>query len=401
MRRGPAIVLVLALAASSCHRGVFRERYIVGGEIVVHDFGSKVQIYGTALLPMDDGGMLAIWSDAGGVWSVPLASSGSPMREPARVSRLEAAHIAAVHLGADCVQSGHGFALVAAPRVSATEGNASLELMLLGLDGRRSRTIRMLGKVGPYTSHVTLAGDCDGVLVGWHQGSIGDFSSRVALVDAREGVVVWEQRLSDEGASGFCPGILAGRDRFVAVWGEVRPRFRDPDKEPVPDPLMFAALDRDGGFVAGPRKLLDTFIPSMAPTPRWHRDHLAVLYKDYPIEATRDGIYMAFVDPGGGLVGEPRRIGRGDGPDHPLLLSLPEDRLATAVVRTLSFELLVGVNYLDSGGEKLSGEVQIYAHKVRFRRLSAVLRNEEILLHHVEQGLDRTRLLITTLRRSS
>jgi hypothetical protein len=93
------------------------------------------------------------------------------------------------------------------------------------------------------------------------------------------------------------------------------------------------------------------------------------------------------------------RIGRGDGPDRQLLLSLPGDTLATAVVRSLSYELLVGVNVLDREGTKLSGEVQIYAHKVHFRHLSAFLGDGEIVLQQVEQGPETTRLLVTTLAR--
>ena len=68
--------------------------------------------------------------------------------------------------------------------------------------------------------------------------------------------------------------------------------------------------------------------------------------------------------------------------------------------RGLAFELLVGVNHLDEQGHKISGELQIYAHQVRFRHLSAVQSTGQISLLHVEQGRTRTRLLLTALHAS-
>lgn len=399
MRRALAILALPAVVAA-CHGGLFEEKYVMGEERIVRDFGGKVRVYGTVLLPAGRGGVLSIWSDEEGVWSLPLSRSGSPMRDPARVSRLGAARIAGVSLEEGCAPSGARFVLVAAPRVDVTKGSAGLEVMLLGPEGRRSRTVVMDGKVGPYTTQVSVAGGCDGVLVGWHQGAIGDFSARVAFIDVDEGAVRWERRLSDEGTNGFCPGLLAGEGGFMAAWGEVRPTFRSVKDKPVPDSLVMASLDLDGGFTAGPRYLLPTFRPSVAPALQWSEDRIALAYKDYPVEAFREGLYLAFVDTEGGVEGEPRRVGRGDGPDQPVLMSMSGGRLLTAVVRSLAFELLVGVNHLDSRGEKLSGELQIYAHQVQFRHLSAVIAGRDILLHHVEQTNDGTRLLVTELHPS-
>ncbi len=397
MSRGALLALAACAAAASCHGRLYDERYTAGDETVVKDFERRVQVHGTALLPTAGGDLLSIWSDEEGVWSMMVTREGSPLGDPVRVSRHGAARISAVHLGGSCVTDGLGFALAVAPRVTVTQGNVPLEVMLLGLDGRRKRTVVLDGKVGPFSKYVNLAGDCSGVLVGWHQGSIGDFSSRLALIDVPAGKVRWETRLSDEGVNGFCPGIAMSDGRIMAAWGEVRTRFAPRDEKPRPDAIMSAVLDGEGGFLAGPRRALETFHPASTPVLAWSGDHVAMLFKDEPLDAYKEGVYLAFLDPEGGLVGEPERIGRGDGPEPPLLLTLPGDRLVTAAVRSLAFELLVGVNYLDEKGEKISGELQIYAHKVRFRHLAAFESDEEISLLHVEQGRSRTRLLLTML----
>ncbi len=395
--RGAVLALAACAAAASCHGRLFDERYTAGKETAVRDFERKVQIHGTALLPAAGGGLLSIWSDEEGVWSMMITREGSCLGEPVRVSRHGAARISAVHLGEACVADGLGFALAVAPRVTVTQGNVPLEVMLLGLDGRRRQTVVLDGKVGPFSKSVSVVGDCSGVLVGWHQGSVGDFSSRLALIDVASGKVRWETRLSDEGVNGFCPGLAMSDGRIVAAWGEVRTRFASRDEKPRPDALMSAVLDLEGGYLAGPRRVLETFHPVSTPVLEWSGERVAMLFKDEPADVYKEGVYLAFLDPEGGLVGEPERIGRGDGPDPPLLLTLPGDRLVTAAVRSLSFELLVGVNYLDEKGEKISGELQIYAHKVRFRHLAAVESDEEISLLHVEQGRAKTRLLLTVL----
>jgi hypothetical protein len=352
------------------------------------------------MLPVGSDGLLVIWSDDEGVWTMTMTREGTPLRDPVRVSRHASAHISATALGETCVTHGMGFALGLAPRVTATQGNVALEVLLLGLDGRRMQTVKLDGKVGPYTTHLNVAGDCSGVLVGWHQGSIGDFSARLARIDVPAGKLRWETRLSDVGVNGFCPGLAIDDGRIMAAWGEVRTAFRDPEAEPVPDAIMSAVLDPEGGLLAGPRRVLETFRSSSTPVLAWSGDRVAMLFKDEPPDEYKEGVYLAFLDPEGGLSGEPVRIGRGDGPDPPLLMPLPGDRIVTAVVRSLSFELLVGVNYLDERGEKISGELQIYAHQVRFRHLAAVESEQEISLLHVEQGRTRTRLLLTALHAS-
>lgn len=400
MSRGTLLALAACAAAVSCHGRLFEARYLAGEEAVVRDFGRKVDIHGSAMLPAGQDGLLTIWSDDEGVWTMTTTLEGTALRDPVRVSHHASALIAATALGETCGTHGMGFALALAPRVSAIQGNVALEVLLLGIDGRRMQTVKLDGMVGPYTTHVTVAGDCSGVLVGWHQGSIGDFASRLAMIDVPAGKVRWETRLSDEGVNGFCPGLVVADGRILAAWGEVRTTFTDPREKPVPDAIMSAVLDPEGGLLAGPRRVLETFHPSSTPVLAWNGDRVAMLFKDEPPDVYKEGVYLAFLDPEGGLAVEPERIGRGDGPDAPILLTMPGDRLVTAVVRSLSFELLVGVNYLDAAGQKISGELQIYAHQVRFRHLAAVEHGEEISLLHVEQGRTRTRLLLTALHAS-
>ncbi|MBW2262188.1 MAG: hypothetical protein JRG91_09465 [Deltaproteobacteria bacterium] len=401
MSRGALLALAACAVAVSCHGRLSSERYLAGEEVVVRDFERKVQIHGTALMPAGRGGLLSIWSDDEGVWTMMVTREGYPLRDAVRVSRHGSALISAVHLGKACVADGMGFALAIVPRVTVTQGNAPLEVMLLGLDGRRMQTVVLDAKVGPYSKRVSVVGDCSGVLVGWHQGSIGDFSSRLAFIDVPAGKVRWETRLSDEGVNGFCPGLSMNDGRIVAAWGEVRTAFAHPDEKPRPDAIMSAVLDPEGGLLSGPRRVLETFHTSSTPVLASNGNRIAMLFKDEPPDEYKEGVYLAFLDPEGGLVGEPARIGRGDGPDPPILLTLPGDHMLTAVVRSLAFELLVGVNSLDARGEKTSGELQIYAHQVRFRHLSAFEWDGKISLLHVEQGRTRTRLLLTTLHASS
>jgi len=394
------LATLLVVGCASCKTGKRTEhRHVVDEERVVMDWGKRVTIHGTALVPSTGGSMVALWSDDDGVWSIPVPAKGKVEGEPRPVSLTPAGYMAAASLGTSCTGSAARHVVVVAPRIDVTVGSAPLEVVFLDVDGDVLARSAIDGAVGPYTSSITVDASCNAVLVGWHQGAIGDFSSRVALLNAHDGTVRWERRLSETGKNGFCPGVLATDDMYVAVWGEARVSFPSSEhEEPEPDRLLLEVLDGGGKPASGPVEIARSFRAEVRADILLDDERLLVLYKDHPLDEYREGVYLTITDLEGTSRLEPVRIGRGDGPDPPALMSVYDDRYASITVRSLASELLIGVNFLDEQGAKQGRELQIYAHRVRFRHLHAIRSGEDIVMLHAEHGERATRLLLTILR---
>lgn len=395
------LAAVAVLGQAGCQTRMYDGKYSMTSDQVVWDFQGKNDLYSTALLDGSGGGYMVLWTDRDGLWSLSLDRDLHARGDPVRLSDMFAGRMTAADLGGVCQPAGARYAVALAPRVAVTEGSGDLTILLMDEWGKLVSHLTLESEIGPYSNGTNLAGSCDGLMVAWHRGAIGRFDSRLAGVDVRGVKVRWDRTLSTEGRNGFCPALLETRQGTHTVWGEVEVRMRRPGDEDEPGQLMHATVDGAGKLVRKPHPVVTTLRAHVPASLARHGDRIGILYKDHPEEEYRAGIYLAYLDLEGSVLGEPRRIARGDGPDPGLLLPMQPEHLATAAVRSLSSELLIGLNFLDERGTKRSGELQIYAHQVRFRRLSAVPRNDRLVLLFVEQGVTATRLLMTTVTRVS
>ncbi len=393
-----SVLCIVLWSTPGCLSNVYEHRYSMTRDVVVWDFGQRADLYSTALL-VADGGYVVLWTDREGLWSVLVNRSFARESDPVLLARSWAGSMSAADLGGACEPLGARYAVALAGRTSVLEGRGDLEILLLDGSGHHVSSTALVDEVGPYTSGMNLSGSCDGLLVAWHKGAIGRFESRVASIDVRKLEKRWERTLNAPGVNGFCPSPLPTRSGFDVFWGEVKVSMRDPGDEDDPGRIMHVRMNEDGSLDGAAHPVLETLRVAVPPSIVDLGSGLAMLYKDHPEDEDREGIYLALLDRHGSVVGAPRRIGRGDGPDPALLLRPVPDVLSTAAVRSLSNELLIGLNFLDLKGAKLSGELQIYAHQVRFRRLAALSRDGEVVLLYVEQGTGDTRLLVTTVAR--
>jgi hypothetical protein len=366
---------------------------------LVWDFGRKVDLFATALLPARDGLLLVLWTDRDHLWSLLVEPDGDPAGECRRLTAVRAGKMAATDLGGTCRPAGARYLVAVAPELTVTDGPGDIGLLALDGQGRVVGRTELAGEAGPFSRGMSLTGGCDGVFASWHHGGLGEFESRTAFIDVRRMEVRWRRTLSERGVNGFCPTLLEHGGRLHAFWGRLRVRMRKPGEEDAPGRIMHAVLGTGGATPLDAHAVLETRRAQAAVSAIPHGEGMALLYRDKPVEELREGIYLALLDASGSLAQEPRRIARGDGPDAALLLPMGEDHLATAAVRSLANELLIGLNFLDERGRKRSGELQIYAHQIRFRKLAALPDREQLVLLYVEQGIDGTRLLMTRVVR--
>ncbi len=221
-------------------------------------------------------------------------------------------------------------------------------VFLFSLDDALAVTSRSeLGTLGRDGGGVSVVRDANGPVVGWRDGTPGAWVAKIA----RPGEP--PEALSAPHMSAGAPHLIVDDGDVVAVWSE-----------------MWIEAGQPAGHIVAKRAHRTREVSEIhfaRSTPRIFHDSqtLVVAFRD--ARGGRPGLYVVRLGHDLGVIGEPRRVGRADGPGAPTLVTCGEDWTYSVAPRTWGkSDVLVGINALDAALRLHAPERQVYQWAAQF-----------------------------------
>ena len=370
------LVLICAYACQ-CQNPPSRKIARLGHEKVLYKFGKEESVVASMVSGVSGDRALVAWSTGSGTRAMFINAEGRKSGQIFNVSNEKATMLSgAAQL---CAGRKPKAFLLAVPCTSPVSGNKPLSIFSIYPDGSVAGEPIRLGEAGPYSKGGAIATTCNRAYVAWHTGKVGEFNVNTAAVDLETGKVIWEKTVSRPGLNAFMPSIIAGKKQIAVAWAEKKLVIGKQETGHRQGDIRLSIMDEDGRVIQEPVSVARTLLPVFAPAIGFDGEDIVFVFKDHPDEEYRAGLYFMKTGKSGKMIVNRSRLARADGPDSPLLLELRDRGMATFVLRGLADDLLVGANFMGPGGAKLQRELQIYAHGMKYKNISAVLLGSSVI----------------------
>ena len=373
------IVFLVQLGAHACrcHNPPSRKIARLGQEKVLYKFGKDETVNASMVAGISEDRALVAWSMESGTQAMFINAEGRKTGEIFQISKEKAKTL---HGALEqCAGRKPKAVLLAVPTTSPVLGNKPLSIVSINPDHSVAGKPIHMGEAGPYSKGGAIVAACNRAYVAWHTGKVGEFNVNAAAVDLDTGKLIWEKTVSRPGLNAFGPSIIKGKGRIAVAWVEKKLVIGKTEAEHRQGDVRLSILDHEGRYILEPVSVARTFLPVYAPAIGFDGEDIMFVFKDHPDDEYRAGLYFMKTSASGKILMNRSRLARADGPDSPLLLKLRDKGLATFVLRGLADDLLVGVNFMGREGTKLQRELQIYAHGVKYKNISAVLLGSSII----------------------
>ena len=334
-------------------------------------FGSDHAVYQSASAELDavelvprGAGVLALFSDASGLYGRELDAHGLPRARAARLGeRCDAGLAAAV--------SGEALWLACARRAQPSDEEGAVSLYQLGIAlEERAR----FSPVGPHSRGVSLAHHAGAVSVAWQDAAVGGARIWYASTARRAPVL-----LSDPGWFGSAPGLFSADKRVLALYAESQERNRSFDSRV----RLLAGPESAGASTA--QTVGQAHDGSPSPDLVAAQDGLWLAFRDRRKGRRKTGLYLSRLTPQGRQVGAAVRVGRADGVGRPRLCACLGG-LVAATPRTFAGDYFVGVVHVDRALSQPSLEQQFYEDSHEFAQVASACLGSRMLLLISERG---------------
>lgn len=336
-------------------------------------FSSDHAVYQSSSAELDDvelirrgANVLALFSDASGLWARELDSHGLPRARARRLGeRCDAGFAAAAARSGDASWLACG----RRARTSDEQGAVTLYELRETLDERARFT-----PVGPQSHGVGVAQHGGAVNVSWQDAAVGGARIWYASTLRREPVVI-----SDPDWFASAPGPFSTPARLLSLYAESHERDQRFDSRlrllSAPDAHNAGAAQTVGQAHDG------------TPSPDLVLDEqgMWMMFRDRRKGRRKTGLYLSRLSPQGRQLGAAVRVGRADGVGRPRLCACL-DGLVAATPRTFAGDYFVGVVHVDRALKRPSLEQQFYEDSHEFAQVAAACLGSRMLLLIAERG---------------
>ncbi|MBN2342020.1 MAG: hypothetical protein JXX29_07965 [Deltaproteobacteria bacterium] len=245
--------------------------------------------------------------------------------------------------------------------------------------------IARVGTSGLYARHISQMVHQGKLVVGWPDTTHTPQQVRIAVLNAQTLDEISSSVIAQKEAV-FGPTLQSNGNAAVVLWSKVAgktvPLFATPyDKLETPDSEQLVDT-------------LELFHADAHAVP--YRKGFAVVYRDNRDGDRTEEFYFTVIDATGKKRQAAERISRADGPQGPKL-SVGDEFLFSAAIRSYNNNYLVGFNRFSSSGTKTGGEFQVYADKCDFTRAGIATSGDKVVLVYAENAGSSGRILASTI----
>jgi hypothetical protein len=357
-KRPLALGLVLALSWSGACRDRAGQPFCKLGEEHEIARSSAKELDGIELVALGRGlGLLALWSEQGGLFVRAVDEQGRAQGAPQRLGVRCQGGLAAEPDG-DAVE----VACLVHPERGKHEDAGGVLLQRVGPALALQRS-RMFGRAGSLSSGIAMARGAHGLEVAWHDGS-PDVQRVMWRALAQDGSDA--EQVSQSGRLASAPSLAARAGSTAISWAETWLEGAE---------LLSRIVYWDRH--APPRTLVPVLRLAASPQLFSLGDDMLLGFRDRR-GSEKTGLYLTHVAERTRHVA-PIRIGRADGVGNPALEPCMGGIVA-ATPRTYGGDYFVGVNWLDRELVRARGEQQFYEDAHAFTQVAAACLGSHALL---------------------